>query len=127
MKITNHDQSPSEPARGRDNFTGAVAQELIHEHPGAVRVLMVGFESGARTHWHTHEGGQVLHIVSGEGQVQSEGEAVRGVRPGDLVVAGPGEKHWHGATSTSPMTHLAVSVGRTNWLGAGTEEARPAS
>ena len=122
MKITTDSQSPSEAATVRDHFHGAVAQELIHQHPGAVRVLMVRFEAGARTDWHTHDGGQVLHIIDGSGLVQTEGEEVRKVDSGDLVVAEPGEKHWHGAGESAPMVHLAVSVGETNWLESAAEK-----
>lgn len=117
MDISHSPHLSSEPRRERDNFTGAVAQRLLHEHPGAVRVLIVGFDPGARTHWHTHEGGQVLHILSGRGQAQSEGAAIVELREGDVVVAAAGEKHWHGAAAGSPMTHLAVSAGDTRWLG----------
>ncbi len=111
----------SQAARGKPlddptHFTGEVYQELVHEHPeSGVRVLYVRFAPGGRTFWHAHPGGQVLHVAEGEGRVQTWGEEVRTVRPGDIVVAGPGEKHWHGSGEGTEMGHLAVSLGKTDW------------
>ena len=80
--------------------------------PGtAVRVLRVTFSPGARTAWHAHPGGQVLHVVDGVGRVQSAGGPVRQLRAGDTVVAGPGEQHWHGAAPDQVMSHVAISGG----------------
>jgi quercetin dioxygenase-like cupin family protein len=76
-----------------------------------LRVLRVTFEPGARTAWHTHPFGQVLHILSGIGRVQSDGGPVRTVNPGDTVVFAPGESHWHGAAPGHQMVHLAVQNG----------------
>ncbi len=78
--------------------------------------LVITFENGARTHWHSHDGGQVLHVMEGQGLVQSRGEAVRRLRPGDVVSSAPGEEHWHGAAEGATMRHLAVSIGTTRWL-----------
>ena len=66
------------------------------------------FEPGARTAWHTHPLGQMLLITCGVGWVQREGGPVEEIRPGDVVWIAPGEKHWHGATPTTAMTHIAV-------------------
>jgi quercetin dioxygenase-like cupin family protein len=73
-----------------------------------VRALLVSFEPGARTAWHTHPLGQTLHIVSGAGRVQCWGEPVREIRTGDTVFFAAGEKHWHGASATTAMSHIAV-------------------
>lgn len=76
----------------------------------AVKILMVTFEPGARTAWHTHPAGQSLHIVSGLGLAGSEGKPVQVLRPGDTVWFAPGERHWHGASPDCAMTHLAVQT-----------------
>ena len=92
-------------------FTGTVWQEPIVEAPPAparVGAVLVRFEPGARTHWHTHPLGQTLYFVSGVGRVQSWGGKVREVRPGDVVWIPPGEKHWHGAAPTTNMVHIAI-------------------
>jgi len=68
----------------------------------------VTFEPGARTAWHTHPLGQTLIITAGLGWVQTEGGQIEEVRPGDVVWFPPGEKHWHGATPTTALTHIAV-------------------
>ena len=68
----------------------------------------VTFEPGARTAWHTHPLGQTLLITAGYGWVQREGGPVEEVHPGDAVCFSPGERHWHGATATSAMTHIAI-------------------
>ena len=81
-----------------DWFTGQVWMDELATLPGtAVRALRVTFSPGARTAWHAHPGGQVLHVVDGVGRVHSAGGPVRQLRAGDTVVAGPGEQHWHGA------------------------------
>jgi len=106
-----------------DYFTGTVWLDELNAAPSAsdVRVIMVTFEPGARTAWHTHPHGQLLHIVSGIGRVQKLGEAVVEVRPGDVIWFEPGERHWHGAAPQRTMTHLAVQradeAGKTaSWL-----------
>jgi quercetin dioxygenase-like cupin family protein len=76
--------------------------------PARVGGANVTFEPGARTAWHTHPLGQMLIVMAGCGLVQSQGGPVVKIRPGDVVWCPPGEKHWHGATSTTPMTHIAI-------------------
>jgi quercetin dioxygenase-like cupin family protein len=76
--------------------------------PSRVSAGSVTFEPGARTAWHTHPLGQTLLITSGVGCVQREDGAVEEVRPGDIVWFPPGLKHWHGATPTNAMTHIAI-------------------
>lgn len=93
-----------------DWFTGAVQVEPLHGAPAPARVMVasVTFEPSARTAWHTHPLGQVLVVVSGHGWVQCEGGPREEIRPGDVIWFEPGEKHWHGASATSAMTHIAI-------------------
>jgi quercetin dioxygenase-like cupin family protein len=77
--------------------------------PARVGGGIVTFEPGARTAWHTHPLGQTLIVTSGCGWVQREGGPVEEIRPGDVVWIPPDEKHWHGATATTAMTHIAVA------------------
>ena len=76
--------------------------------PARVSGASVTFEPGARTAWHTHPLGQTLIVTSGCGWVQREGGSVEEIHPGDVVWFPPGEKHWHGATATTAMTHIAI-------------------
>ena len=91
-------------------FSGAVLVEPVFEVGEPVRLNggSVTFEPGARTAWHTHPLGQTLIIMAGLGWVQTEGGPIEEIRPGDVVWFPPGEKHWHGATPTTAMTHIAV-------------------
>jgi len=91
-------------------FTGNVRIDPLFEAPGPARACgaSVTFEPGARTAWHTHLLGQTLIVTSGCGWVQSEGGPKAEIRPGDVVSCPPKEKHWHGATQTTAMTHIAI-------------------
>jgi quercetin dioxygenase-like cupin family protein len=91
-------------------FSGAVRVEPVFQVGEPVRLNggSVTFEPGARTAWHTHPLGQTLIIMAGLGWVQTEGGPIEEIRPGDVVWFPPGEKHWHGATPTTAMTHIAV-------------------
>ena len=93
-----------------DWFTGTVRIDPLFEapEPARVRSANVTFEAGARTAWHTHPLGQTLIVTSGLGWAQREGGAVEEIRPGDVVWFAPGEKHWHGATPTTAMSHIAI-------------------
>lgn len=93
-----------------DYFTGNVKLEPLVEgaSPSRVRAASVSFEPGARTAWHTHPLGQTLIVTAGLGWAQSEGGPVEEIRPGDVVWFAPGEKHWHGASATAAMTHIAI-------------------
>jgi quercetin dioxygenase-like cupin family protein len=106
------------PATDPARFTGPVTQLAIHSvtKPEPMRVITVHFSDGARTHWHAHAGGQVLHVIEGDGRVQSWGGEVHSIGPGDTVSAEPGEKHWHGAARGTSMAHLAVSIGAVTWM-----------
>lgn len=100
------------------HFTGPVTSLPLHEAlaPHPVRVSVVHFPANIRNDWHRHEGGQVLHVVDGEGYVQSRGEAARAIRAGDTVTVPAGEEHWHGASPHHAMAHIACSIGETVWL-----------
>jgi quercetin dioxygenase-like cupin family protein len=91
-------------------FTGTVWQDPIiaTEAPARIVSTRVSFEPGARTNWHTHPLGQTLYVVSGVGRVQTKGEPVREISPGDVVWIPPGEKHWHGGSPTNGMAHIAI-------------------
>ena len=109
MDIKRGGSQPS--ARGPAGyFTGTVRIDPLFQAPAPARVTgaSVTFEPGARTAWHTHPLGQTLIVTFGCGWVQREGGPVEEIRPGDVVWFPPGEKHWHGATPTTAMTHIAV-------------------
>ncbi len=91
-------------------FTGAVRIDLLFQAPAPALVqgASVTFEPGARTAWHTHPLGQTLIVTAGCGWVQRKGGPVEEIRPGDVVWFAPDEKHWHGATATTGMTHIAL-------------------
>ncbi len=93
-----------------DYFTGAVRIDPLFEAPDPARVISasVTFEPGARTAWHTHPLGQTLIVTAGCGWAQREGGPIEKIRPGDVVWFSPGEKHWHGATNATAITHIAI-------------------
>jgi len=93
-----------------EHFTGTVRVDPLFEanDPARVRGSMVTFEPGARTAWHTHPLGQHLIVTAGCGRVQRWGGLIEEIRPGDVVCIPPGEKHWHGATPTTAMSHIAI-------------------
>ncbi|WP_406858015.1 cupin domain-containing protein [Alsobacter sp. KACC 23698] len=110
MDIARNGTQPS--AKGpADTFTGAVRIDMPFQGADAARVggAIVTFEPGARTAWHTHPLGQTLIVLSGLGWAQREGGPVEEIRPGDVVWFPPGEKHWHGATTTTGMSHVAIA------------------
>ena len=106
-----------------DWFTGAVRIDPLFAAPAPARVsgASVTFEPGARTAWHTHPLGQTLIVTSGAGRVQREGGPVEEIRPGDVVWFSPGERHWHGASPTAAMTHIAIAEAQNgkvvDWMG----------
>ena len=91
-------------------FSGAVRVDPLNSPPDPARVAMalVTFEPGARTAWHTHPLGQTLIVTAGCGRVQRDGGPIEEIRPGDVVWFPPGEKHWHGASVTTGMSHIAI-------------------
>ena len=109
MDIKRAGSQPS--AKGSaDYFTGTVRIDPLFQAPSPARVVgaSVTFEPGARTAWHTHPLGQTLVITAGSGWAQREGGPIENIRPGDVIWFPPGEKHWHGATATTAMTHIAL-------------------
>ena len=94
-----------------DWFTGTVRIDPLFAAPAPARVSgsSVTFEPGARTAWHTHPLGQTLIVTAGLGRVQREGGPIEDIRPGDVVWFSPGERHWHGASPTMAMTHIAIA------------------
>jgi quercetin dioxygenase-like cupin family protein len=94
-----------------DWFTGSVRIDPLikTEAPARVGGATVTFEPGARTHWHTHPLGQMLIVTGGLGWAQSEGGERQEIRPGDVLWFSPAEKHWHGATDRTGMSHLAIA------------------
>ena len=91
-------------------FTGTVRIDPLCDPapPARAGASSVTFEPGARTAWHTHPLGQTLIVTAGFGRVQRWGGPLEEIRPGDVVWIPPGEKHWHGASSTTAMTHIAI-------------------
>lgn len=95
-----------------DVFTGNVFVDPVLDVPAhRLLILNVLFEPGARTRWHTHSEGQILHVTHGRGRVCLRGEAPRAIGVGDVVHVAPGEEHWHGACPETSMNHLAVTLG----------------
>jgi quercetin dioxygenase-like cupin family protein len=101
---------PDSRAGSADNFTGTVWIDQLASGttPSRLRVYSVHFSPGARTAWHAHPNGQILHVVDGAGRIQARDARVQEIRAGDTVVTAPGEWHWHGAAPQSFMTHLAI-------------------
>jgi quercetin dioxygenase-like cupin family protein len=110
---------PRQPtARGpSDWFTGDVWIDSLVQ-PGdhsALSVAAVHFHPGARTAWHTHDGGQTLYVTEGVGRIQSRGDTIVTIRSGDVVHTPSGEWHWHGASPEHFMTHLSLTQGTPTW------------
>jgi quercetin dioxygenase-like cupin family protein len=110
VDITRGGSQPS--AKGpSEYFTGMVRIDapFAASEPARVSGATVTFEPGARTAWHTHPLGQTLIVTAGHGRVQREGGPVEEIRPGDIIWFAPGEKHWHGASPTTAMAHIAIA------------------
>jgi len=121
MDITRVGSQPSGKGPA-DYFTGTVRVDPLFKatDPSRVAGAVVTFEPGARTAWHTHPLGQRLIVTAGCGRAQHWGGPIEEIRPGDVVMFAPGEKHWHGASPSTAMTHIAIQEqldGRTvDWL-----------
>lgn len=94
------------------NFTGKVANHSTSD----IRTLRYSFEPGARSNWHSHEGGQVILIEEGHMVVQEEGGSIKKYGPREAFVTAPGVKHWHGALPGEALKQVAMSFGATNWM-----------
>lgn len=122
MKIARNAAVPSMTGKTPENFTGLVRVDNVvtPSSPGRASSALVTFAPGARTVWHTHPVGQTIIIVSGKGWVQRGGGAREEVNPGDAVFFEAQERHWHGATAETGMSHIAITetVDGTNveWL-----------
>jgi len=121
MILYKSDERPRKMASS-DYFTGTVWADPINDapEPARARSVRVTFEAGARTNWHTHPLGQTLYVIAGEGRFQTKGQPVRVLRQGDTVWIPPGEKHWHGASATTAMSHIAIHEAldgvHINWM-----------
>ncbi len=105
--------APSQPSQPNlENFTGKVIGHSTSE----IRMNRYSFEPGARTNWHSHEGGQVILIEKGRARVQEVGGAMREIGPRESFVTAPGVKHWHGALPSETLTQVSLSFGVTNWM-----------
>ena len=109
MEIIRAGSRPTNKASS-EYFTGIVWQDPIIEasEPARVRALKVAFEPGARTAWHTHPLGQTLYVLSGIGLMGLRNKAPQTINTGDTIWIPPGEEHWHGASATNSMTHIAI-------------------
>jgi quercetin dioxygenase-like cupin family protein len=127
MEIKRSGSQPSDKG-SREYFTGSVRIDPLFSPPEPARVAMalVTFEPGARTAWHTHPFGQTLIITSGSGWAQREGGPIEDIHQGDVVYFQPDEKHWHGASATTAMSHIAIQEklngSPVNWMEQVTEE-----
>jgi quercetin dioxygenase-like cupin family protein len=110
MEIKRSGSQPSSYASA-EYFKGLVRIDSLFEPPAPARVysLLVTFEPGAHTCWHSHPLGQTLIVTAGAGWVQKDGEARQNIFPGDVIYISPNEKHWHGATASTAMSHIAVN------------------
>jgi quercetin dioxygenase-like cupin family protein len=123
-------RSGSQPsgAGPADWFTGTVRIDPLFTAPDPARVggALVTFEPGARTAWHTHPLGQTLIVTAGSGWVQRDGGPIETIHSGDVIWFPPGEKHWHGATATTAMSHIAIQEKQdgkyVDWLNHVTDE-----
>lgn len=127
MKIVRRDSAKEAPGgapteQRAATFTGTVYADALLDGTDGAAVTSVFFAPGARTFWHSHEHGQVLHVLEGRGVVGTGAGAPQPIGAGDVVWAAPGEVHWHGGGPDSMLLHLAVSLGHTTWLGPVTDD-----
>lgn len=117
MRIIHGRPDGAASERRGETFTGDVYADPVLPATDGVTIATVFFTPGARTHWHRHESGQILHVLLGEGWVCPAGESPQRIRAADTVWVPPGELHWHGGGPATCMSHLAISLGRTEWSG----------
>jgi quercetin dioxygenase-like cupin family protein len=128
MTIIKRNGSQVSAKGAAENFTGNVRIDPLFQSPGSATFSggSVTFEPGARSAWHTHPCGQTLIVTAGLGWTQCWGEEKFEIRPGDVITCPPGKKHWHGATPTTGMTHIAIQEAKdgkvVEWLEKVTEE-----
>jgi quercetin dioxygenase-like cupin family protein len=115
------DGEPSDP----NTFVGRARLTRMSDAAAVppTHVYRVAFEAGARTNWHSHTGPQLLQVLEGTCRFQQAGGPVQDAAAGDLISIAPGDRHWHGAAPTGPMTHVAINIdATTNWLEPVTDE-----
>lgn len=116
MKVVRTSSEGRKAPSRAEHFTGDVRGEArLSDIPG-VTMNTVLFSPGARTHWHSHEDGQIIHVVAGQGLVGTADGELSVVNEGDTVWSPPGEVHYHGATQHNFMVHDAISLGKINWM-----------
>src|SRR5262245_32706180 len=122
MKINRGREDGQRSEERTATFTGTTwGDPILRDVPG-VMVNSVFFPPGARTHWHTHENGQVLVVTHGQGFAFNEAGEGGPIAAGDVVWFEPGERHWHGGGPDTYLTHIAISLGTTSWEDAVTDE-----
>lgn len=122
MKIIRGRAADGSSERRSTTFTGEVWADPILAPTDGITINHVFFAPQARTHWHTHERGQLLMVTYGQGMVRAEAGEEQHVRSGDTVWISPGERHWHGAEEATCMAHVAISLGDPEWLEPVTDE-----
>jgi quercetin dioxygenase-like cupin family protein len=115
MKISHGHAAGQATREVSETFTGSVFRDPVLSGDGAPTVNSVTFPPGARTNWHTHSDGQILIVTSGRGRVATRHGQREVLEPGDVVWIAPGEDHWHGAGPDTVMTHIAISLGASEW------------
>jgi Uncharacterized conserved protein, contains double-stranded beta-helix domain len=115
MQIFHGRQTDAVSELRSSTFSGTVYADPVMPTADGVTINNVFFAPGARTFWHTHEVGQVLTVIAGEGWVCVDGQDAQKLTVGDIVWIPKGQRHWHGATATSYLLHTAVSIGQTVW------------
>jgi quercetin dioxygenase-like cupin family protein len=103
-------------------FTGTVWADPVMPTTDGVTINTVFFAPAARTFWHAHEHGQILHVTAGQGWICTHGGQPQPIRQGDVVWIAPNERHWHGGSAESYMVHIAISIGKTSWQEALSDE-----
>ena len=122
MKINRGREAGTKSELRTATFTGEVWGDPVLPETDGVLINNVFFAPGARTHWHTHDQGQILLVTSGEGRARARDGSGGPLSAGDVVWIPPGEEHWHGADADSYMLHLAISLGGHDWLDPVTDE-----
>jgi quercetin dioxygenase-like cupin family protein len=121
MEIIRGREDGASSGQRTGTFTGVVFGDPVRSGDG-VTIANIFFTPGARTFWHHHERGQILHVTTGSGLICSEGSEPQVLHVGDTVWVPPGERHWHGGSSETCMLHMAISLGTTTWLDEVTED-----
>lgn len=122
MQIIKSARAGSAAQQRTDTFTGTVWADTVMAQTDGVSINTVSFSPGARTHWHHHDGGQVLVVTAGAGHIYDRDGNGGPIATGDVVFIEPGVEHWHGAGPDSFLVHLAISLQTNNWLEAVTDE-----